>query len=642
MRKSIILLLFLLMTTSALAIEQGWPSTSGSASFWINSSATITTKNIQELTINVSHYPHTTERQKVSQLTTYPEATNFQYYWNKPQDAHLKFGYSARVTTKNFRSEIRNPDIFPVKELSQMHEKYVTSSEIIDNNNPAVQQLANELAQGETQLFPFVVKTASWIEHNIQYSLDTVTAEASQKASWVLENRRGVCDELTNLFIAIMRAQNIPARFISGYAYTSTDPDNLQYGPHGWAEVYLSSTGWVPVDITYQQIGWLDLGHIEFQEGVDSNKPAVSYSWTGEGMTPEPLNTQIQMEQADSAKEEDLLVSALPKIPKVGFGSYDAIEVTITNPHDYYVSTTANIVTSDSIKLHEKSKRIILLEPKETKRESWLFSITKDLDPDLVYKTSFVVDIEGITRTPAVITAVDYPTYDESAFPKERSKTFSKLPIEINCNAKDGIIYIDEHQSVTCIITNKYQSELTIDLCFESCATLSLAPEETTTETFVFNPSRAGPQDAKISASTKDATLIATAPYTVLPKATVRVEYIAPDTVEWTNTIPLNITLDSTTDPVRNLTFSLLINNKEIEKQMLPLLIKRKYQINIPAKLLNSGNNTIKLDFAYVDRKSRLNEQVETYNIELVNLRFYHYPIIWLRNIKDKLLGPLA
>ena len=51
---------------------------------------------------------------------------------------------------------------------------------------------------------------------NVKYDITTSTEDVSQKSSWVLKNKIGVCDEITNLFISLNRASGIPARFVSG------------------------------------------------------------------------------------------------------------------------------------------------------------------------------------------------------------------------------------------------------------------------------------------------------------------------------------------------------------------------------------------------------------------------------------------
>ncbi len=123
---------------------------------------------------------------------------------------------------------------FPITDVGE-NQQYLLATENIDSHNSEVIQIASELAEGEDDLFKVAFKLASWVEENVEYDLNTLTATASQKASWVLENRQGVCDEMTSLFIAMARSLGIPARFTSGISYTTSELFDENWQPHGWA-----------------------------------------------------------------------------------------------------------------------------------------------------------------------------------------------------------------------------------------------------------------------------------------------------------------------------------------------------------------------------------------------------------------------
>ncbi len=65
-------------------------------------------------------------------------------------------------------------------------------------------------------------------------------------------NRRGVCQDFTNLFICLARLLSIPARYVCGYLYTGPKHDNVAQGEasHAWAQVYLPEVGWRGFDPT--------------------------------------------------------------------------------------------------------------------------------------------------------------------------------------------------------------------------------------------------------------------------------------------------------------------------------------------------------------------------------------------------------
>lgn len=67
----------------------------------------------------------------------------------------------------------------------------------------------------------------------------------------VLEHRAGVCQDLAHLTISCLRSLGIPARYISGYLYSS-QVDGLRgdQATHAWAEVLLPNGQWLGIDPT--------------------------------------------------------------------------------------------------------------------------------------------------------------------------------------------------------------------------------------------------------------------------------------------------------------------------------------------------------------------------------------------------------
>ena len=88
----------------------------------------------------------------------------------------------------------------------------------------------------------------------MSYDLDS--ASRNSGALSALYNGSGVCEDYAALFVALCRAEGIPARLVNGY----TDPRgrgdvwNVAYGEtfpltgfrHSWAEFYLEGLGWLP------------------------------------------------------------------------------------------------------------------------------------------------------------------------------------------------------------------------------------------------------------------------------------------------------------------------------------------------------------------------------------------------------------
>lgn len=68
--------------------------------------------------------------------------------------------------------------------------------------------------------------------------------------------RKGVCQDFTHIFLALLRSVGIPCRYVSGYLYHGKeDHDRSAEGAtHAWAEVFLPSLGWIGLDPTNNQV----------------------------------------------------------------------------------------------------------------------------------------------------------------------------------------------------------------------------------------------------------------------------------------------------------------------------------------------------------------------------------------------------
>jgi transglutaminase-like putative cysteine protease len=67
-------------------------------------------------------------------------------------------------------------------------------------------------------------------------------------AIWACTAKRGNCTDFHSLFIGMMRAAGIPARFEIGFPLPTDEHDGAIPGYHCWAEFYVAPYGWIPVD----------------------------------------------------------------------------------------------------------------------------------------------------------------------------------------------------------------------------------------------------------------------------------------------------------------------------------------------------------------------------------------------------------
>jgi transglutaminase-like putative cysteine protease len=95
---------------------------------------------------------------------------------------------------------------------------------------------------------------------------------------WACDSKHGNCTDFHSVFISMARAEKIPARFQIGFPLPADKHSSEIPGYHCWAEFYLDSTGWVPVDISeawkHQEMhdyffGAHDVNRMQFTQGRD-------------------------------------------------------------------------------------------------------------------------------------------------------------------------------------------------------------------------------------------------------------------------------------------------------------------------------------------------------------------------------------
>jgi hypothetical protein len=492
MKKGLYVLLFLLLVTSVLGGREILLAESATVKTTISNSIVFTpTKGshvLQDLTIDLYLFPREDERSTVSNLQISPKAeTNDEgllFSWRRPELTQ-SFSVSGTTETSGKFVEVKNKIPFPLKNVPSDVTKYLAAGKIINVNDPAIKAKANELARGEDDAYVVVYKIGSWIQDNVDYSLDSLTADAQQTASWVIQNRRGVCDEITALFIAMLRGVGIPAKFVSGHAYTDFGELN-DFGPHAWAEVWLPGSGWIGFDITYGEYGYVDAPHIKLKEQVDADATSTKFRWKGTNIEAETEELGIKSEIISTGGKLPTLLEVKANAFKqsLGFGSYNVIEATVENKHDYYVITDLYVTQTKGVKVLEDFRKNVLLRPKEKKRFYWTVQLEGGLKEGFVY--TFPVGVYTTRNSSSTIgfeSKSSYPVYSRSTvenyrkkFEKSDFKEISK-GLQFSCSGPDSV---KEGESVTidCDVKNTGNAAREVKVCLGSCELVPLGISE--------------------------------------------------------------------------------------------------------------------------------------------------------------------
>ncbi|MDP2750304.1 MAG: transglutaminase domain-containing protein [Nanoarchaeota archaeon] len=601
-------------------------------------------ESISYMIANISYIPAEDYRQTVSEIKTTPQAkvneNNAEFKWNNPEIGKHNYQIESIVEGKNIVPEIRSKIAFPYSSIPQEYFIYTRPSDLIDSDKPIIVTKASQLVQGEDDYYEAVFKLAEWVERNITYDLNSLTADVSQKSSWVLENRIGVCDELTNLLIAMCRSLGIPARFVSGVAYT--DFNNLSdWGPHAWAEIYFPEYGWVPFDIAYNQFGFIDATHIKFKHSIDSNESSANFLWLGRETEIEtsPTNYNISLVSYEGTTEDRIRINSRFVYPEVSFGSYNLLEVEIENMNYDYISTFIYLSEVRGTDLLSEYKKHIMLKPLEKKKVFWMIKVDEDLGHIYEYTFPFIASSSGNTSfVNEFKSSIGSPmhTYEEVKMlmtdKTEEEEKFYSSNIQLTCvhaindETKTLPYYLGDDAKITCSIKNTGNQFITsLSICIENdCQYESLGITQEKTVFFKRNINQTI-NNFKIKASNQDVSKTASISITAKDYPQIELGEIAfPKKAKYKDQINLTAPLRKlSTTPMKNGILKMQHENFENTWEFIEINKNTEFAIKTNSNKLNEGKNAIKITLTYEDERGNKYAKEKSITIEMEKLTFW-------------------
>jgi transglutaminase-like putative cysteine protease len=151
-------------------------------------------------------------------------------------------------------------------------------------------QAARAATNGDTLILLHALLTAL----NREIAFDTDPTHAATTAAEAFSLRRGVCQDITHIFVAAARALGVPARYVGGHFHRA-DGVITQDAGHAWAEAYVENLGWVGFDPT-NGICITD-AHVRVAVGLDylGAAPVRGTRFGGGGET---LTVAVRVDQA--------------------------------------------------------------------------------------------------------------------------------------------------------------------------------------------------------------------------------------------------------------------------------------------------------------------------------------------------------
>ena len=130
-------------------------------------------------------------------------------------------------------------------------------------------------------------------------TFDTTPTTSATPASEAFKLKRGVCQDLTHIFIACARHLGAPARYVGGYMLR-TDGVPQQEAGHAWVEAEVEGLGWVGFDPANGVCP--TEGHVRVACGLDY-LGAAPIRGTRQGGDAEQMKVAVQINQARSQRQ---------------------------------------------------------------------------------------------------------------------------------------------------------------------------------------------------------------------------------------------------------------------------------------------------------------------------------------------------
>ena len=162
---------------------------------------------------------------------------------------------AARVVTRPQQSPL-DVEPWPLARVSELHRHercfdYTQPSHYVETS-PEAWRLALDVTAGQTEVWRAAVAVMEHVHREFRY--DSGATNVHTHMAEVLTARRGVCQEFAHEMIGMLRANGIPALYVSGYLYNGPRDQLLgAQASHAWCEIFLPGLGWRGLDPTNNQ-----------------------------------------------------------------------------------------------------------------------------------------------------------------------------------------------------------------------------------------------------------------------------------------------------------------------------------------------------------------------------------------------------
>ena len=176
--------------------------------------------------------------------------------------------------------------------------EYLLRSPLVDPNT--VSALAYRVASGSDSMMRVIREVTEWVYTEIEYKRGTT--DVATTADQVLSVMEGVCQDKTHLALGMLRALDIPCRYVSGLLTGQTGET------HSWVEFMHPERGWVGADPTRGVIAPPARDYVKLSVGRDYTdvSPVRGSFLSKGGATEHAAIASVRFERTEATIDEAL------------------------------------------------------------------------------------------------------------------------------------------------------------------------------------------------------------------------------------------------------------------------------------------------------------------------------------------------
>ncbi len=127
---------------------------------------------------------------------------------------------------------------------------YLQPTDLTKTKHDLDQWIRSQGGIDEETPFTFLYAVERMLSNVITYKPGSTTIEST--VDDLLTHHEGVCQDISQLMIAIARSRGIPARYVSGYLYVEPNETRrvVDNATHAWVECFFPGHGWISFDPT--------------------------------------------------------------------------------------------------------------------------------------------------------------------------------------------------------------------------------------------------------------------------------------------------------------------------------------------------------------------------------------------------------